>query len=111
MSDGVDNVFIEMPWHTGLAGHVVKTKEALRIDDAYDDRWRGVFNREVDKKTGVRTRAVLTVPIVDEASGDVLGVAQFLNKRGEGESGSFTLSDQKLAQMMARHVAIFMATI
>ena len=102
-----------MPWHRGLAGHCVKTRTAFRIADAYDARWAGVFNREVDRKTGVRTRAVLSVPILDEASGDVLGVAQFINKRGDGggKGGGFTEADEKLAKMMARHMAIFMATI
>lgn len=37
------------------------------------------FNRDIDVQTGYRTKALLCMPIKD-ASGDVIGVAQVINK-------------------------------
>ena len=54
-----------------------------------DDR----FNREIDILTGYRTKALLCMPIKD-ASGDVIGVAQVINKQG-GDL-SFTTNDEKV---------------
>lgn len=55
-----------------------------------DDR----FNREIDILTGYRTKALLCMPIKD-ASGDVIGVAQVINKQG-GDL-SFTTNDEKVS--------------
>lgn len=55
-----------------------------------DDR----FNRDVDIQTGYRTKALLCMPIKD-ASGDVVGVAQVINKLG-GEQ-CFTGNDEKVS--------------
>lgn len=52
------------------------------------------FNREVDVQTGYRTKALLCMPIKD-ASGDVIGVAQVINKLG-GEQ-CFTSTDEKVS--------------
>lgn len=43
--------------------------------DLQDER----FNRDIDVQTGYRTKALLCMPIKD-ASGDVIGVAQVINK-------------------------------
>lgn len=53
----------------------------------------GRFNREVDIQTGYRTKALLCMPIKD-ASGDVVGVAQVINKQGEQ---CFTVTDEKVS--------------
>lgn len=53
------------------------------------------FNREVDIQTGYRTKALLCMPIKD-AAGDVIGVAQVINKLG-GEQQSFTSIDEKVS--------------
>ena len=52
------------------------------------------FNRDVDQHTGYRTKALLCMPIKD-ASGDVVGVAQVINKLG-GEQ-CFTKNDEKVS--------------
>lgn len=50
------------------------------------------FNREIDMQTGYRTKALLCMPIKD-STGDVIGVAQVINKMN-GES--FTETDEKV---------------
>lgn len=53
------------------------------------------FNREVDVQTGYRTKALLCMPIKD-AAGDVIGVAQVINKHGSDQQ-SFTSTDEKVS--------------
>ncbi|KYN37518.1 Dual 3',5'-cyclic-AMP and -GMP phosphodiesterase 11 [Trachymyrmex septentrionalis] len=73
---------IKIPWGTGIVGYVAESGEP-------DSR----FNREIDALTGYRTRALLCMPIKD-CNGDVIGVAQVINKLG-GE-GQFTAQDEKV---------------
>ncbi|XP_046630158.1 dual 3',5'-cyclic-AMP and -GMP phosphodiesterase 11 isoform X2 [Neodiprion virginianus] len=81
---------IRIPWGTGIVGYVAESGEPVNIPDAYKD---ARFNREIDALTGYRTRALLCMPIKD-CSGDVVGVAQVINKLG-GE-GQFTTQDEKV---------------
>ncbi len=77
---------------SGIAGHVFTAGEALIIHDAYaDDR----FNRSIDEQTGFTTRNILCVPI-KTVKGEIIGVAQTLNKRG----GRFTKQDLTLLEAM-----------
>ncbi|XP_034935984.1 dual 3',5'-cyclic-AMP and -GMP phosphodiesterase 11 isoform X2 [Chelonus insularis] len=81
---------IKIPWGTGIVGYVAESGEPVNIPDAYKDTR---FNREIDALTGYRTRALLCMPIKD-CSGDVIGVAQVINKLG-GEA-QFTAQDEKI---------------
>ncbi|XP_011876138.1 PREDICTED: dual 3',5'-cyclic-AMP and -GMP phosphodiesterase 11 isoform X1 [Vollenhovia emeryi] len=81
---------IKIPWGTGIVGYVAESGEPVNIPDAYKD---SRFNREIDALTGYRTRALLCMPIKD-CNGDVIGVAQVINKLG-GE-GQFTTQDEKI---------------
>jgi adenylate cyclase len=67
---------IRIPVGSGIAGAVARTGQALRIDDAYADPR---FNREVDAKTGFRTRSIISLPVKNR-EGDVFAVAQLLNR-------------------------------
>lgn len=50
------------------------------------------FNRDIDLQTGYRTKALLCMPIKD-SSGDVIGVAQVINKLN---CERFTENDEKV---------------
>lgn len=78
---------------SGVAGHVFTTGEGLIIHDAYEDPR---FNRSVDEQTGFVTHSILCVPI-KTSKGEVIGVAQTLNKR----KGKFTRADLHLFEAMA----------
>ncbi|XP_068140375.1 dual 3',5'-cyclic-AMP and -GMP phosphodiesterase 11 isoform X2 [Drosophila tropicalis] len=67
---------VRVAWGTGIAGHVAESGEPVNIPDAYQDER---FNCEIDSLTGYRTKALLCMPIKD-SSGDVIGVAQVINK-------------------------------
>ena len=76
--DGEKPLDIRIPITAGIAGKVATTGKSLNIPDAYDEP---LFNREVDQRTGYRTRSILCVPIVDR-QGRTFAVAQLLNKAG-----------------------------
>lgn len=44
---------LRFPMTEGLAGHVATTGSSLNIEDAHEDKR---FNRDIDKKTGYRTK-------------------------------------------------------
>src|SRR5262249_55594750 len=77
---------------SGIAGHVFTTDEPLIIHDPYADPR---FNSSIDEQTGFVTRNIVCVPI-RTVRGDVIGVAQSLNKR----SGQFTEADMQLLALM-----------
>ena len=78
--------------NTGVAGFVFTSGESMLINDPYsDDR----FNRSIDEQTGFTTRNILCVPI-RTAKGEIIGVAQTLNKR----SGNFTRNDLLMLEAM-----------
>ena len=69
----------------GIVGESARSRRLINMPDCYADPR---FNREIDLKTGYRTRCLLTVPLVgyDDA---LVGVLQLLNKQG----GVFTSED------------------
>ena len=69
----------------GLAGHVYTTGQGVIVHDAYTDPR---FNRTIDEQTGFVTKSILCAPI-RTVKGDILGVAQALNK----QQGQFTSTD------------------
>ncbi len=78
---------IRIPIHSGIVGTVVKNGEPVFVEDADDD---SRFNREVDAKTGYRSRSVLALPIRD-LEGATCAAVQLLNRK---DGQSFTQQDQ-----------------
>ncbi len=97
VAQGTFNREIRLLNTAGIAGAVFQSGEGLIVDDAYAD---ARFNRDVDEKTGFKTRSILCVPI-RTAKAEVIGVVQTLNKRG----GRFTDSDRELLEAMALQAA------
>jgi GAF domain-containing protein len=63
-----------------LAGYAAMHKKMLNIKDVYDEKELAQYSthlrflQEVDKRTGYRTKQMLVAPILDAASGDLVGV-------------------------------------
>jgi Nif-specific regulatory protein len=74
---GVEGGSLRIPDNLGIVGQVLRTGEAIRVDDAYSDTR---FNKEVDKATGYRTQNLLAVPLLD-ADHKRIGVFEGINKR------------------------------
>jgi putative ABC transport system ATP-binding protein len=68
---------VRIPVGSGIAGAAATSGRPVRVADAYQDPR---FNRDVDLKTGFRTRSVLCLPLHDRR-GDVFAVTQLLNRR------------------------------
>jgi sigma-B regulation protein RsbU (phosphoserine phosphatase) len=62
----------------GLAGWACEHGRPLLIEDAYAD---ARFNPEVDRRTGYRTKTILTVPLA--VRGRIIGVSQLINKEDD----------------------------
>ena len=75
---------ISIPFGVGICGSVAETKETIYIRDAYNDTR---FNREVDAQTGYTTHSLVSMPVCN-ADGEVIGVAQIMNKTGNGSDKS-----------------------
>jgi adenylate cyclase len=84
--------------NSGVAGHVFTAGEGLIVHDAYKSEY---FNRSVDESTGFITKSILCVPI-RTLKGEVIGVAQVLNKR----TGQFSRDDLTLLEAMTTQAAI-----
>lgn len=83
---------ITIPFGVGVAGIVAETKEIININQAYKDER---FCPEIDQRTGYRTNALLSMPICNY-EGDVIGVAQIINKT-DG-SDAFSEKDAEVFQ-------------
>ena len=68
-----------------IAGFVATHKKLLNISDAYDDNELKqispeiIFFKNVDQKTGYRSRQILAFPILEQDQGDLIGVVQLTN--------------------------------
>ena len=82
----------------GIAGACARDRRIINVPDCYADER---FNPEVDRRSGYRTRCMLTLPLVDHK--DVLvGVMQVLNKA----NGVFDENDEALATVLAAQCAV-----
>ena len=91
-----------------LAGYAAMHKKLLNIKDVYDEKELAQYSallrflQEVDKRTGYRTKQMLVAPILDTASGDLVGVIQVINnKAGVPFPVMIEEGVQELAQTMA----------
>ncbi|CAF1296892.1 unnamed protein product, partial [Adineta ricciae] len=87
-----DRDCIRFPMDKGIAGYVATTGKTLNIVDAYSDNR---FNRDIDQKTGYKTKTLLCMPIMIQ--GNVIGVVQMVNKK----NGHFTKSDEESFETFA----------
>jgi len=94
--DGVGE--IRFPLGVGIAGTVAKTGETISISDAYADPR---FSPANDKRTGFRTRNLLTLAMTGH-DGAVIGVFQAVNKK----DGEFTIADEITLGSLASSAAV-----
>ncbi len=89
---------IRIPAGSGIAGAAARSGKVVNVSDAYaDDR----FNPAIDRKTGFRTRNILSIPM-HGYDGSLVGVMQVLNKR----EGDFDEYDTTLAETLAAQAGV-----
>uniref|UniRef100_A0A1I8EHL9 Phosphodiesterase n=1 Tax=Wuchereria bancrofti TaxID=6293 RepID=A0A1I8EHL9_WUCBA len=86
------NEEIRFPANKGISGYVAMTGQVLNIENAYEDPR---FNKDIDQKTGYRTRNILCMPVFIRKS--VIGVVEMINKA----DGPFTKQDQNSFETFA----------
>ena len=92
-----------------VAGYAAVTKTLLNIRDVYDDVELKAYSpsmqflKEVDRRTGYRSKQMLVAPIVDAQNNELLGVVQLLNNR---QDMPFAPLAEESAQSLAQTLAI-----
>ena len=93
VAQGIRRREIRLLSNDGIIGAAFQTGRSIIVDDAYADPR---FNPTIDRETGYVTKTILCVPLCT-AKGDVIGVAQALNKVG----GPFTEHERALLEGIA----------
>jgi signal transduction histidine kinase/putative methionine-R-sulfoxide reductase with GAF domain len=89
---------IRLKMGEGIAGWVARSGATVNIPDAYADER---FQKEIDQRTGFRTRSILCMPMPNH-QGRIIGVVQVLNKRDR----PFDADDESLLGAVAAHSGI-----
>ncbi len=89
---------IRVPAGMGLVGSCAKNRRLINVRDCYADPR---FDPTMDKRTGYRTRCMLTLPLIDHKD-ELVGVMQVLNKA----DGVYEGPDEQLATVLAAQCAI-----
>lgn len=89
---------VRIPAGTGIVGSCARTRQIINVPDCYAD---SRFDSSTDKRTGYRTRCLLTLPLVDH-KGILVGVMQLLNKA----EGVFDAADESLGRVLAAQCAV-----
>ena len=93
-----EKIEIRLKLGQGISGEVAKTGESIIISDAYSDKR---FNPEVDKKSGFKTKSILTLPLKNKSE-KIIGVFQLLNKI----DGTFNSDDIQMLNALSVHASI-----
>jgi Nif-specific regulatory protein len=93
----LDNQKICFDARLGIAGAAALRGETINVTDAYE---HPLFYKEVDSRTGYRTKTILAVPIKNVGE-VVIGVCEAINKL----DGVFTSDDASLLEAFAAQAA------
>ena len=93
----LDNQKICFDARLGVAGAAAMKGKTINVADAYEHQ---LFYKEVDSRTGYRTKTILAVPIKNIRE-EVIGVCEAINKL----EGIFTSDDTELLETFASHAA------
>jgi type II secretory ATPase GspE/PulE/Tfp pilus assembly ATPase PilB-like protein len=92
-----------------VAGFVALMRKVVNIRDVYDEAELRAhsqelhFLREVDRRTGYRTKQMLVGPIIDERNNELMGVVQLINNR---DGTTFSLIAEEGIRELCKTLAI-----
>jgi transcriptional regulator with GAF, ATPase, and Fis domain len=89
---------LRQPMGQGLAGHVARTGETVRVDEAASDPR---FDPSADRATGYHTQSMLVAAIREHGRAPVRGVIQLLNRK----DGPFDSEDERYLEALAQQLA------
>lgn len=91
---------MKIPAGKGIAGFVISSGQPMAVADAGGEE---TFYAEVDKMTGYSTQTILATPL--RQNGEVIGVLEYINRRGEPPYASFTPEEMDKAAFFAEAIA------
>jgi putative ABC transport system ATP-binding protein len=91
---------IRMGRDRGIAGEVIRTNRRLDVPDPYS---HPLFNQDVDRDTGFRTRNILCLPLQDRQN-KVFGAIQLVNRKGD----HFTAQDEQQFLKMSAGLGVIL---
>jgi len=91
---------MRVPAGKGIAGFVLSSGQPMAIADAGEDE---TFYAEVDKETGYSTQTILATPL--RHGDDVIGVLEYINRRGTPPFAPFTPDEMDRASTFAGAIA------
>lgn len=87
---------MKIPAGKGIAGFVMSSGQPMAVADAGEEQ---SFYAEVDKTTGYSTQTILATPLRHE--GEVVGVLEYVNRRGKPPYAPFTPAEMDQAAIYA----------
>lgn len=91
---------LPIPAGKGIAGFVFSSGQPMAVADVGEEE---SFYAEVDRKTGYSTQTILATPL--RYNGDIIGVLEYVNRRGEPPFAPFTPEEMDKAALFAEAVA------
>lgn len=91
---------VTVPAGKGIAGFVMSSGQPMAVSDVGEEQ---SFYAEVDKKTGYSTQMILATPL--RHGGEVIGVLEYINRRGEPPFEPFTPTEMDKAAIFADAIA------
>jgi signal transduction protein with GAF and PtsI domain len=91
---------VKIPAGKGIAGFVLSSGQPMAVADAVGVE---TFYAEVDKQTGYTTQTILATPL--RYDGDVIGVLEYINRRGGPPFEPFTPDEMDRAAVYADAIA------
>jgi signal transduction protein with GAF and PtsI domain len=91
---------IKVPAGKGIAGFVLSSGQPMAVSDVGEET---SFYSEVDKRTGYSTQMILATPL--SYNGEVIGVLEYINRRGQPPFEPFTPDEMDRAAAFAEPIA------
>ena len=91
---------VKIPAGKGIAGFVISSGQPMAVADAVGEE---TFYAEVDKRTGYTTQTILATPL--RYDGDVIGVLEYVNRRGGPPFEPFSPEEMDRAAIYADSIA------
>lgn len=91
---------MRVPAGKGIAGFVFSSGQPMTIADAESEE---SFYKEVDRSTGFTTQMILATPL--RYNGEVIGVLEYINRRGDPPYDNFTPEEMDKAAFFADAIA------
>ena len=113
LQEPLKNLRFKIESNTGtISVEAFMTNKIITIDDIYtDDGYDFKSSKEFDKRFGYTTKSILTAPLVNFYSDDVIGVLQLINKKDtDGNLIAFSKEDKEFISLSSYLITLSIMT-